>query len=233
MRFLFAILLTGVSVFAETAPPLRILFVGNSLTYANDLPGMVQRLGELDGRRIEVRALTAPGYALEDHLASKELARALGRGWDVVVLQQGPSSLPESREALRRDARAIARLAPERSRIALLMVWPPRARVAYFDDVAASYRLAAEDVRGVLIPAGEALREAGEDPSIALFAADGFHPSIAGSYVAALTTYRAVTGRLPEGCDRPAAARRVAGRELDLTAAQLQRAVAAVSSLPQ
>lgn len=211
-------------------PRLRILFVGNSLTAANDLPSMVQRIGEVDGRRIEVRSLVAPNYALADHLASPDLARTLQRGWDVVVLQQGPSSLPESREALRRDARAFAGMTPDGARIALLMAWPPRGRAAHWDAVSESYRLAAEDVGGILIPAGEALRHVDPESSIEVFAADAFHPSPAGTYLAALTVYRTLTGRLPDACARAGVAERIAGRGLGLTAGQLRSLVRAAGT---
>lgn len=39
--------------------PLRVLFVGNSLTYTNDLPRMVSRLASLDGRSCETTMIAA------------------------------------------------------------------------------------------------------------------------------------------------------------------------------
>ena len=55
--------------------------------------------------------------------------------------------------------------------------------------MSASYRAAAA-VNGLLLPAGEALRAVrAEAPSISLFEADGFHPSVAGTYAAALVIY--------------------------------------------
>ena len=70
MRFLIALLL-AVPVYGAD---LRILFIGNSLTYINDLPSMVRRIGEIDGREIETTMVAAPNYSLEDHLMSQRMA---------------------------------------------------------------------------------------------------------------------------------------------------------------
>src|SRR2546425_12489899 len=81
---------------------LRILFIGNSLTYANDLPGLVGRLGlAVEGKAPVVESVTAGGFSLEDHWNRGEAQKAIERDqWDLVVLQQGPSALPESRVLL-------------------------------------------------------------------------------------------------------------------------------------
>jgi hypothetical protein len=62
--------------------------------------------------------------------------------------------------------------------------------------VHASYEAAAKAVGGVILPAGDAMRRASQlDPHPPLFGGDGFHPSIAGSYLAALVITRTLTGR--------------------------------------
>ena len=99
------------------AGPLRVLFVGNSLTATNDLPSFVASLAKRGGRRVQVGSVTAGGYNLEDHWNDgRALAALRTRAWDVVVMQQGPSALPESQVDLRRwairwadEARAPAR----------------------------------------------------------------------------------------------------------------------------
>jgi hypothetical protein len=179
----------------------RVLFLGNSLTYTNDLPGMLERLAAADGAvEITTRDASQPAYALEDHWGDAQSRAALNEGgWDVVVLQQGPSSLPESRDNLVTWAATWgAAIRDQGGAPALYMVWPDRSRLAFFDDVRASYEAAADTVDGAFFPAGEAWRAAwAQDPDLALYGPDDFHPSVSGTYLAALTIYRGITGRAP------------------------------------
>jgi hypothetical protein len=180
----------------------RALFIGNSLTYDNDLPSIVKAMAEAAGAEMEAEAVIGPGFALEDHWSNGSALAAIRRGgWSVVVLQQGPSSLPESRanliEYAGRFAEVIRRV---RARPALYMVWPESSRRAAFDAVSESYALAAKEVDGLLFPAGEAWRAAQRlDPNAPLYARDGFHPAPAGSYLAALTVFSVLFKRDPAG----------------------------------
>jgi hypothetical protein len=74
------------------------------------------------------------------------------------------------------------------------MVWPSSTRMGDFDAVSASYAMAAKDVDGLLLPAGDWWRSAWrQDAALALYGPDGFHPSPLGSYIAALAIYRGLT----------------------------------------
>jgi len=186
---------------AEPAPR-RVLFVGNSLTYANDLPGMVSAISRRGGGApaLEVEAVTLPNVSLEDHWARKEALRAIERGgWSHVVLQQGPSSLPESRANLVAWTKRFAKkIRAVDARPALYMVWPSAARSGDLPRVEASYAAAAEAVDGLLLPAGAAWRAAWRrDPELPLYGPDGFHPSPLGTYLAAIVVEAALTGRPP------------------------------------
>jgi hypothetical protein len=191
---LTAALAVGAPDGAGSAEPtrLRVLFVGNSLTRSNDLPARVAALAASAGRKLEYRSVVCAGFSLEDHwnlgAARSELASA---EWDVVVMQQGPSSLPESQEHLRTWASRFAQLARAvDTRPALLTVWPEGTRRSALPDVISSYRLAAEAAGAELFPAGAAWQAAwrcGLRPS--LYGPDGFHPSRLGTYEAALVVY--------------------------------------------
>jgi len=183
---------------------LRVLFVGNSLTAANDLPALVHALAAVSaGPAIETGAVTPGGYALEDHWANGEARRALDSGdWDVVVLQQGPSSLPDSRANLVEWSKRWADDARAHGvRPALLTVWPEQYRASYaLPDVIRSYRAAALESGALLLPAGAAWRLAQQKtPKLRLYGPDGFHPSPLGSYLAAIVVYAGLTGHVPAG----------------------------------
>jgi hypothetical protein len=184
------------SPLAETAAPseLRVLFIGNSLTYTNDLPAIVQALAEVTGKgRLVYETVAYPNYSLEDHWNGGDARRAIAaRKWNFVVLQQGPSALPESRKLLveytRRFSEEIRSIG---AKPALYMVWPSQSRLKDFDGVKESYARAAEEVDGMLFPVGEAWRAAWRhDPALALYSPDGLHPGPLGSYLAAVVIYQ-------------------------------------------
>lgn len=86
------------------------------------------------------------------------------------------------------------------ARPALYMVWPAASRYSDLDGVSDSYRTAAEITGGLLFPVGEAWRAAfRRDPSLPLYAGDGFHPGRAGTYVAALVMFQQLANQNPTG----------------------------------
>jgi hypothetical protein len=187
---------------AHTGAARRILFIGNSLTYANGLPYMVAALADSAGEAPPiVEEVAFPDFGLEQHWHDGRAARVIRDGcWDIVVLQQGPSSLPEIRALLLDYAARFAGLVRERGgRTALYSVWPAQSRQADFGRAIESYALAAEAVDGVLLPAATAWLEAWErDPSLALYA-DGLHPTPQGTYLAALVMVARLYDRSPAG----------------------------------
>ncbi len=192
-----ALLVAALLLLQPAAAPTRILFIGNSLTYQNDLPGMVAQLAKSAGRAIVCESVALPDYGLEEHWQSGGARKAIASGrWDVVVLQQGPSALPESRRLLIDYTRRFdAEIKKAGARTALYMVWPARQRHGDFDAVSQSYQAAATSVDAVLLPVGEAWRAAWRiDRELPLYAPDSFHPSGAGTYLGALVVYRHLFG---------------------------------------
>jgi len=69
--------------------PTRVLFIGNSYTYFNNLPEIFARLAQAGGRgKVETRMDAPGGWRLKDHWEKGEARKALRDGrWDFVVLQ--------------------------------------------------------------------------------------------------------------------------------------------------
>ena len=191
----------------QNAEALRVLFIGNSLTASNDLPGMFEAVAKSAGvEGVTQRAIAAGGLSLEDHWARGAARRAIQDGsWTHVVLQQGPSSLPESQALLREFVKKFAAEARARgARVVMYGVWPPRVRLEALDAVTRSYTRAAADADGSLVAVGEGWRAAWRrDASLPLYGADDFHPSPLGTYVAALMFVERLTGRTPIGLPAP------------------------------
>lgn len=174
-----------------TDADLRVLYIGNSLTYTHDMPGLVEALAHADGRSVSQIVIAKANFSLEDHWQSGVAGEIRRLRPNVIVMQQGPSSLATSRAHLISWANQIAVVGREvGAEPALLMVWPEAAREFSFPDVAASYAAAAEAVSGRLIPAGGTWRKAwGLNSSLAFYGPDAFHPSYLGALAGALCTY--------------------------------------------
>lgn len=187
---LCAVLATGAST-PEAKPPLRVLFVGNSLTSWHNLPAYVQGLARAGGdRALSYRMIAPPAVSLEDHWAIPRTQRALDEErWDVIVMQQGPSASPEGRAHLCLWARRFADRARARgARPYLLGVWS--AGRLGLPEVIESYAAAGAAADAPVLPAGAAWRAVWRrDGHVALHARDGLHPSKLGTYLTALVVY--------------------------------------------
>jgi len=204
-RRLLPLVLLGLLSCGSSGPPdpsgLSILFIGNSLTYTQNVPLLVEGLGHaarLD--RMYVVSVAFPDYSLEDHWNRAEALDSIDRGgWDAVVLQQGPSSLPASQaHLLEWTGRFAERIRAAGGRPALYMVWPPVG--GSWDGVVKAYTGAAESTDAILLPAGRAWQAVlAAHPEIALYGPDSFHPSRAGAYLAALVIFGGLADRTTEG----------------------------------
>lgn len=176
----------------------HVLFIGNSLTYVNDLPRTVEQLAALTGDTVRTRTVAKPDYALIDHVADGAAAKALrSQRWDVVVMQQGSSALDESRVILYQGVDSLLPLIHAAgARPALYEVWPMASRSFDAARVRESYRSAAVRVNGLFYPAGSAWQEAwARDASLELLQSDGLHPTPTGTFLAALVMVEQLTGR--------------------------------------
>lgn len=201
MRIMLRLATLGVGLsgcLSATAPQLigegrPVLFIGNSYTYVNDLPGIVQALADsAGGQPLAVETVAQPDYALVDHLADGTAKREIAKGgWAFVVLQQGPSSVEVNRDTLRLATKAFAPLiAAAGGKPALFSAWPTSDRRVDFPRSIESYKLAATDVSGVYLPVAPAWLAAWNlDPTLALYDFDGLHASMIGSYLSALVIY--------------------------------------------
>jgi hypothetical protein len=180
----------------------RVLFIGNSHTYTNDLPGMVQALARAAGdTALRTAEVSVPNFALEDHMYLGDATAALrGSSWEWVVLQQGTSALPESQVHLEFWTREFRPMIAEAGATPVLyQIWPTSSRRFDADAALTSYWNAAAAVSGLLAPAGDAFTAAlAANPAIGVYSSDGLHASPRGTYIAALTIVARILEINPE-----------------------------------
>ena len=166
----------------------NILFIGNSLTYYNNLPALVEKEAVKNGKAVSCDMVAKPNYALIDHWNDGEIQQKIKSGrYDFVIVQQGPSSQPEGRNMLIEDGKRIAKLCTENNaQLCFLMVWPSLNYYSTFDGVVESHELAAETCNSLLIPVGAKWKEhIDSSRDYSYYGPDGFHPSPKGSAKAA------------------------------------------------
>jgi hypothetical protein len=181
------------------SPPRSVLFIGNSLTYTNDLPGILSSVANAAGDSVRVAMVTGPNLALIDHTngATDAIAQIDRRGWTFVLLQQGPTPAGVCRDTL---IIAAMRLAPHiraaGARAALFLPWTRQGYPKALEFASQSAERAARAVGGIVAPVGIAWKSALDaDRDTPLYGGDGYHPAPTGSLLAALTIYDRMFGR--------------------------------------
>ncbi len=180
---------SGDNTLAAFSPkPIKILFVGNSLTYTNQLPLLVEKEAKEHGLIVHTSLVAYPNYAIEDHWNDGKVRQLLEKErYDFLILQQGPSSLAEGRQMLLDyGAKFKSVCEAQQTQLVFYMVWPSLRYYQSFDKVIQNYTNAAQSTDALLCPVGsvwKAYIEQTKDRSY--YGPDGFHPSEKGSTVAA------------------------------------------------
>lgn len=173
------------------APPprstLRVLFIGNSHTFVNDVPGLVRAFAARIGCRVSATSVVAGGQTLEGHWNGPD-ARDLidSEWWDFVVLQEQSTRPVIDPEGYRRFATQFCELA-RRDAVPLLYLGWARENAPTTQDALTAQAIAVHKVTKdvEVCPVGEAWRRVREQrPTVALFT-DGNHASEAGGYLTA------------------------------------------------
>lgn len=167
---------------------IQVLFVGNSLSYTNNLPKLVKDAAKHKGLKIKTSILAKPNYALIDHWDEGHLQKKINNDqFDYVIVQQGPSSQKEGRKLLLEAGKKISILCDNsNSRLMFFMVWPAIQYYQTFDGVISNYREAAVQNKALLAPVGEVWKtHIDSTKNFDYYGPDGFHPSLKGSKVAA------------------------------------------------
>jgi len=172
----------------DSTKVISILFVGNSLTYTNNLPELVRIQAEKKGVLIKTEMIAKPNYALEDHWNDGVIQKNISSGhFDYVVIQQGPSSQSDGRNMLFEYGNKINLICDStRTKLAFFMVWPSVQNWYTFLGVIKNYSDAADSMNAILCPVGVVWKETMElNKDYSFYGQDFFHPSKKGSELAA------------------------------------------------
>jgi len=207
---------------------MRILWIGNSFTYYNDLPAIFEDLAKKEGQEIQTLSITKGGWFLHRHADPKDemgakVAQALEAEWDVIVLQeQSFQPIRDPKDYMTSAASLIKRCG--KAKVFLYQSW------SYEDgseklagtslSFAQMHKKLSKSIHKVAAALGASVSPVGEalfccckkHPEIPLYIADHYHPSVFLSFMAALTFYKSIYGEmpkeefLPDGVDKERAA---------------------------
>jgi len=190
----------------------QALFIGNSYTYMNGLPELINQIAISKGNSLIYESHTPGGSTLMQHASNSNVQSLLNATeWDYVILQeqsQNPSFPPYQ---VASQVYPYAEILCEEIREAnpctepiFFMTWgrengdsqncanyPPICTYEGMQDrLAESYTEMAQNNESLLAPVGIAWKDIRDQhPEINLYSSDGSHPSIQGSYLAACIFY--------------------------------------------
>jgi len=191
-----SLLLAGHSPAEPPTPSkIRVLFIGNSLTYVNDLPAALASMASASGRELEHDGVLVGGASLGSHWAAgKAAAKIREAKWDYVVLQGHSSDAVKNKDNLFQHGRLFdAEIKKAGAKTALYMTWNLENDAKSYPLISGAYTDLAKELGALLVPAGTAWHMALENtaaPIPALYSKDHKHPAPAGTYLAACVFYR-------------------------------------------
>jgi hypothetical protein len=183
---------------------LNALFIGNSFTARNDLPGLIAMLAEAGRQRLDHRLISAGGASLRMHWNKGEALRAIqGGGYDHVVLQE-QSTLPiKNAKRFHENVRLFDQaIRSAGSKTALYMTWARKHTPQAQDAITDAYNAIGRELDATVVPVGAVWRRfLREHPGVPLHDEDQSHPTLAGSYLAACVFYGVLFGQSPVGIE--------------------------------
>lgn len=186
----------------------QILFIGNSLTSCNDLPGLIGAMFAARQQAVGLGQHAPGGTSLIEHAANPEVAQLIAsRRWTHVVLQDQsglPAALPEKTGEAGKTLCELARKTGATP--VYYLTWgypskqPPGMDLAMQRELNKAYATAAIESKALLAPVGPAWQAALEkNPKLPLYTPNDYHPSLEGSYLTACVLFTIIAQRSPVG----------------------------------
>ncbi len=194
---------------------MNVLFLGNSYTFFNDLPGMTATLATKAGVPLVTNSVTRGGAYLHqftdpaDELYNRWQSLYKSQAWDAVILQNQSFHPVKDPVAYRQAVMDMRSFLQPGQKIFLYETWAYKDQSeklvkteltysAMYTRMVQSCRSAADATDAIVVPVGEAFAHIHDlHPEIELYNPDGSHPSPAGTYLAACLFFAKLTGRAP------------------------------------
>jgi hypothetical protein len=182
---------------------LRVLFVGNSYIYYNNLPQMVSLISDSLNTKLICKKSTFGGATLGDHWNSRKGLRTQEilsqEKFDIVIIQDNSMWPLEHADSVLMYGKLFCDLIKSKKATPYLYsTWSREATPQTQADIDKVYQELALQTKAVLVPVGAVWAEAKtQKPGTQLYFSDGSHPSPLGTFLNALCFVKKITGLLP------------------------------------
>ncbi len=174
--------------------PLRILFIGNSLTDYNNVAGKVKDLFTASGQEVETQTLIQLGKSLTYHASLPETSTTILNGdFDYVVMQDKASGF--NGDTLKNGVTTINQwISQTGAKPVLYMPWANKSVLqTEQSNFTAGYVSVGKSINALVAPAGEVWYEFFYDYGYDWYS-DNIHATNTGSLMAAATIFYTITG---------------------------------------
>ena len=212
----FSALLLGAAKNAAAAS-VSVLFIGNSLTQANDLPTVFKRFAAESSLHVDVdvRSITPGGALFYDHWRRGEAVARLREQHPNFLILQGQSTEPLFAPQNFSYYAALFKTEADRvgARTVLFSTWARSTSDPYYKEstsggsptemqtrLNSAYASLAQTTGATLAPVGVAWQRAQQVASEIQLLDGTQHPSPAGTYLASAILFRALFNTSPVGC---------------------------------
>jgi len=190
----------------------KVLFIGNSYTFVNNLPQLIYDVALANGDTMVFDSHCPGGYTFFNHTSDATTRAKINLGnWDYVLLQaqsQEPAFSPSQVNSQTLPyAIALDTMIKNNNPCATTVFYQTWGRkfgdasnCAFYPPICTytgmqnrlkqSYKMFADTTHGLMAPVGEAFRKSiTNNPNLELYQSDQSHPSLEGSYLAACVLY--------------------------------------------
>jgi hypothetical protein len=184
---------------------MKILFIGNSHTYMNDMPELTRQMIEnATGKPCEVTMLAYSGRSIKWHYEEYFPIRfaLLHGGYDYCVMQEQAHPLPDIEDTFTFAPKIIELCKKTDTTPVIFETWAEKRMPEHQAEMNRRYHKLASEQGALLAPIGEVwaavLSELKDQPDVDLYFRDGEHASYVGDYLIAMVITRTITGKLPD-----------------------------------
>lgn len=200
---------------------IKILFIGNSFTYFNDLPKMLEKIAQESGQDVYCDSVTKGGaflhqYADEnDELGKRFLETKSKEEWDYAVLQDQSFNPIGNTKDFEESALSLCKHLEKCKKIFFYQTWSYKDEseklkntgLSYnemYKSLKTAYSDTAKKAGGIIVPVGDSFKKIKENhPEIEIYKEDSYHPNVLGTYLSACTFYAYIFDKSPENLTEP------------------------------